>query len=154
MFKIFFEDLEVGQVHSYGSITVDKDEVIEFASKYDPQAFHLDEEAAKHSVFGGLCASGWHTISMTMGMMVRHFLSEGVASMGSPGVDNISWKRPVFPGDQLRVELIFTDKRDSKSRPNIGFMAMNTTVFNQNDEVVMTMTGPFMMMKRAAAPTS
>ena len=104
MFKVFYEDLTVGSEEAFGSYEVTKEEIIEFAGKYDPQPFHLDEEIAKHSVFGSLCASGWHTCAMTMSLLVDYMKDKGFAGMGSPGVDNIRWKTPVFPGDILSVK--------------------------------------------------
>ena len=148
MFKIFFEDIVVGQTDAFGSYDVTKDEVIEFASKYDPQPFHLNEEFAKQSVFGGLCASGWHTGSMMMRMMVDHMMDQGLAGLGSPGVDHIGWKKPVFPGDTLSLESEIIDKRDSKSRPTLGLVKSRYKVLNQDGDVVMTMEGNVMIAKR------
>jgi acyl dehydratase len=148
MFRIFYEDIDVGQTDAFGSYRVTKEEVIEFASKYDPQPFHLDEEAARQSVFGALCASGWHTGAMMMRMMVDHMTKQGFAGLGSPGLDGIEWKKPVFPGDVLRVESEVTAKRESKSRPNLGLVKSTYHVFNQKDEVVMIMRGNVMVAKR------
>ncbi|WP_286828658.1 MULTISPECIES: MaoC family dehydratase [Kordiimonas] len=148
MFRIFFEDIDVGQKDAFGSYKVTKEEVIDFASKYDPQPFHLDEEVAKQSVFGALCASGWHTCAMMMRMMVDHMKDKGLAGLGSPGIDGIEWKRPVFPGDVLSIESEYTAKRDSKSRPNLGLVKSAYKVKNQNGEVVMTMRGNAMVAKR------
>ncbi|SDE69959.1 MaoC family dehydratase [Kordiimonas lacus] len=148
MFRIFFEDIDVGQKDAFGSYEVTKEEVIDFASKYDPQPFHLDEEVAKQSVFGALCASGWHTCAMMMRMMVDHMKDKGLAGLGSPGIDGIEWKRPVFPGDVLSIESEYTAKRDSKSRPNLGLVKSAYKVKNQKGEVVMTMRGNAMVAKR------
>ncbi|WP_020399597.1 MaoC family dehydratase [Kordiimonas gwangyangensis] len=148
MFKIFYEDLVIGQKETFGSYKVTREEVIDFASKYDPQPFHLDDEAAKKSVFGALCASGWHTSAMMMRMMVDHMKDKGIAGLGSPGLDGVEWKKPVFPGDILSVEGETTAKRDSASRPNIGLVKSTYTVRNQKGETVMIMRGNAMMAKR------
>ena len=149
MFKVFYEDMAVGSEESFGSYTASKDEIIEFASKYDPQPFHIDEDMAKQSVFGNLCASGWHTCAMTMRILVDHLMERGVASMGSPGVDGIKWKRPLFPGDTLNVRGEILEKRDSQSRPNLGLVKSRYSVFNQDDELLMEMVTNVMMLKRA-----
>lgn len=148
MFKIFYEDIDVGQKESFGSYAVTREEVIEFASKYDPQPFHLDDEAAKNSVFGRLCASGWHTSAMMMRMMVDHMMETGFAGLGSPGIDGIEWKKPVFPGDTLSLESVVTEKRDSKSRPNLGLVKSTYYIKNQNDDVVMILKSNVMVAKR------
>ncbi|NUO73608.1 MAG: MaoC family dehydratase, partial [Frateuria sp.] len=98
----YWEDLEPGSVRELGSVTPTAQEVREFASKFDPQPFHLDEEAGRRSVFGALCASGWHTCSMAMRLTVDNFLNES-SSMGSPGLENIRWLKPVYPGDTLKL---------------------------------------------------
>lgn len=148
MFKIFYEDIVVGKTESFGSYEVTKDEIIDFASKYDPQPFHLDETAAKQSVFGDLCASGWHTCAMTMRMLVDHMMGKGLASMGSPGVDEIKWLKPVFPGDVLSVRGELVEKRESQSRPNIGLIKSKYEVQNQTGTTVMTLKTNAMMLKR------
>jgi len=148
MFKIFFEDIEVGETDSFGSCTVTKEEVIEFASKYDPQPFHLNEEFAKQSVFGALCASGWHTGAMTMRMFVDRMMEQGFAGLGSPGIDNLRWVKPVFPGDILSVKTKVLEKKDSASRPNLGFVKQESHIMNQHDETVMTLTTNYMVAKR------
>ncbi len=149
MFKIFYEDMTVGDEQTFGATVVDKDEVIEFASRYDPQPFHLNEEIAKMSVFGKLCASGWHTCAMTMRMMVDKLMADGVAGMGSPGVKDIAWPKPVFPGDTLTVFMKITEKRTSKSRPNIGLVTFESTVKTDRDTVAMTMAGTMMILRRS-----
>ncbi|WP_417451485.1 MaoC family dehydratase [Kordiimonas sp.] len=150
MFEIFYEDLVIGQKETFGHYEVTREEVIEFAGKYDPQPFHLDEEAAKDSVFGGLCASGWHTCAMMMRMMVDHMKERGLASLGSPGIDGIEWKRPVFPGDILSAEGETTAKRDSASRPKLGLVKSTYHIKNQRGETVMIMRGNAMVAKRPA----
>ena len=148
MFKVFYEDLTVGSEEAFGSYEVTKEEIIEFAGKYDPQPFHLDEEIAKHSVFGSLCASGWHTCAMTMSLLVDYMKDKGFAGMGSPGVDNIRWKTPVFPGDILSVKSEVIEKRESQSRPNLGLVKSKYRVFNQKDELLMEMVTNVMVLKR------
>lgn len=137
---IYFEDLEIGKRASFGRYDVTREEVIEFAKKYDPQAFHLDDEVAAKTHFGRLSASGWHTCAMTMAMMVENMKNVKQAGLGSPGVDQLMWKKPVYPGDTLRVESEVIEKRRSKSRPEMGIFKSRAKVFNQNDEVVLEMT--------------
>ena len=131
-----FESFEIGQVQEFGAYEVTEAEILEFARKYDPQFFHLDPEAAKNSLFGGLCASGWHTCGMTMAMMVENMDKTG-RSLGSPGLDELRWKRPVYPGDVLSVRMEVLDLVPSRSRPGIGFVISRTTTLNQNGDVVM-----------------
>jgi len=131
-----FESFEVGQVQEFGAYEVTEKEVIEFASKYDPQFFHLDPEAAKSSLFGGLCASGWHTCAMTMAMLVENMEKTG-RSLGSPGIDELRWTRPVYPGDVLSVRMEVLELLPSKSKPGIGFVVSQTTVSNQDAVPVM-----------------
>lgn len=130
-----FERFEVGQVQEFGAYEVTKEEIIEFASKYDAQFFHLDEEAAKDSLFGGLCASGWHTCAMTMAMMVENLDKTG-RSLGSPGVDMLRWLKPVYPGEVLSVRMEVLELTPSKSKP-IGFVKSKVTVSNQDGVPVM-----------------
>lgn len=148
MFKVFYEDLEIGKEETFGAYEVTKEEVIEFASKYDPQPFHMDEEMAKHSVFGGLCASGWHTCAMTMRILVDYMAAQGFAGMGSPGVDGIKWKQPVFPGDTLSVRGELIEKRESQSRSNLGLVKSIYRVFNQKEELIMQLVTNVMVLKR------
>ncbi len=136
---LYYEDIELGVVQSFGEYQVTREEVIEFATKYDPQPFHLDDEAAAKTHFGKLSASGWHTGSMAMRMIVDNFRKHEQAGLGSPGIDNLRWIKPVFPGDTLRCESETISKRRSESRPEMGITVGRLTVFNQNDEPVMTM---------------
>ncbi len=136
---LHYEDIVVGSKSSYGRYEVTREEVIEFASKYDPQPFHLDDEAAAQTYFGRLSASGWHTGSMAMRMMVDNMKVNQQAGLGSPGIDELRWLKPVYPGDTLRVENEVLSKRRSKSRPEMGMFQGRTTVFNQHDVAVMTM---------------
>ena len=136
---IYFEDLEVGSTSKFGRYVVTREEVMEFAQKYDPQPFHLDDEAAAKTHFGRLSASGWHTCAMTMAMLVENMKTSRQAGLGSPGMDNLRWVKPVYPGDTLRVETTIIEKRRSKKRPDMGLFKSDLTIFNQNDEPVMTM---------------
>jgi acyl dehydratase len=136
---LYFEDIVLGEKVSFGSYAVTREEVIEFASKYDPQSFHLDDEAAAKTHFGRLSASGWHSCAMTMSMMVENFKSQKWASLGSPGIDDLRWLKPVYPGDTLRVESETIAKRRSASRPEMGITKSRQTVFNQHDEAVLSM---------------
>ena len=134
----YWEDFAVGDVTAFGPVTVDAEEIVEFASRYDPQPFHLDEEAGKATPFGGLIASGWHTTALFMGMFVRAVLLDS-ASLGSPGVDEIRWTAPVRPGDTLSGRSTVTDVRASSTNPGRGTVFTTNEVFNQNGERVMTM---------------
>ena len=146
----YFEDVEVGEVYELdGRYEVTEAEVTEFAEKYDPQPFHLDEEAARESIFGSLAASGWHTASMCMRLLVDGFL-EPETSMGARGVDELRWKRPVYPGDTLRVEVEVLEKRESESRPEVGHVRMETRGYNQDDELVIRWEGLGMQRRRGA----
>jgi acyl dehydratase len=139
----YFEDMIVGtKTRSSRTYKVTREEVIEFASKYDPQPFHLDDEAAKQTYFGRLSASGWHTGAMAMRLMVETSReAEPTAALGSPGLDELRWVKPVYPGDELVVETELIEKRRSKSRPDMGITKARQTIFNQHGEVVMTMIG-------------
>ena len=127
---VFLEDVAVGDKARFGECHVDRDEVIAFASRYDPQPFHLSDEAAAATHFGRLSASGWHTASMTMAMIVAYYRETGFQSLGSPGVDELRWLKPVYPGDTLRCETEVLETRRSASRPEMGFVISQLTVFN------------------------
>lgn len=144
----YFEDLTVGEKASFGRYEVTRQEVLDFAQKYDPQPFHLSDEAAAKTHFGRLAASGWHTAAMQMNMLVAHWTQYRVASLGSPGLDELKWMKPVFPGDTLRIESELLEKRRSASRPDMGLTKTRSTVFNQNDEPVMTMVANGMVQVR------
>lgn len=146
-FKYYWEDFHVGERIQIGEKRIEKDEIVEFASKYDPQSFHVDEEVAKTSKFGGLIASGWHTCSIVMRMMCDAYLLES-ASLGSPGLDNIKWLKPVRPGDTLRAFRTVLETRASKSKPDIGVVKTLWEVLNQKDETVLTMEGYGMFYRR------
>lgn len=136
----FFEDYPVGEVVEIGEHLVTEDEIVEFATKYDPQPFHVDAQAAKASSFGGLIASGWMTASIVMRLLVDRYISK-VASMGSPGIDELRWTQPVRPGDRIRVRITTVDARRSKSKPDRGILQFRQEALNQRDEVVMTLSG-------------
>ena len=135
----YFEDIPVGQRHSFGRYEVTREEVLGFAGKYDPQAFHLDDAAAAKTHFGRLSASGWHTCAMTMAMLVGNLNDRKQAGLGSPGVDELRWLKPVYPGDTLRVETEVFEKRRSASRREMGIFKSCVKVFNQHDEPVLAM---------------
>jgi acyl dehydratase len=135
----YLEDIKVGVKASFGRYDVTRDEVLDFARKYDPQAFHLDDEAAAKTHFGRISASGWHTCAMTMAMLVENLKKNRQAGLGSPGLDELRWLKPVYPGDTLRVESEIIDVRPSRSRPEMGSTRAKVTVFNQKDEPVMSL---------------
>jgi acyl dehydratase len=145
---LYFEDIEIGKHIAYGEYSVAREEVIEFATKYDPQPFHLSDEEAAKTFFGKLSASGWHTCAMVMAMMVENMKSNKQAGLGSPGVDEIRWLKPVYPGDTLRCESETIEKTPSRSRPDMGSMKALITVFNQHDEPVLTMKSIGLIRRR------
>ena len=146
-FKTYWEDFETGERKSIGSVVVDMDEVIEFASRYDPQPFHVNEKAARQSIYGGLIASGWHTCSMVMRLMCDSYLLES-ASLGSPGIENVRWLRPVRPGDTLTAYRTIEETRVSSSRPDRGIVKSLWEVDNQKGELVLTMSGIQFFLRR------
>ena len=143
----YWEDFKVGEVEQIGGKRVDRDELIEFARQFDPQPFHVDEAEAKQSMYGGLIASGWHTCAMVMRMMCDAYLSHS-ASVGSPGIDNLKWLKPVRPGDTISARRTTLETRASKSKPDIGIVNNLWEVFNQNGEMVMSMQGYGMFRRR------
>ena len=144
----YYEDIAVGRSQTFGRYEVTRDEVIEFASKYDPQAFHLDDQAAARTHFGRLSASGWHTCAMTMAMMVENMKNNKQAGLGSPGIDNLRWRKPVFPGDVLSCESEVLEKRRSKSRPEMGLFKTRNRVLNQHGDIVLEMVSNGMIAVR------
>ena len=134
----YWEDFAVGDVTAFGPITVDAEEIVEFASRYDPQPFHLDEEAGRATPFGGLIASGWHTTALFMGMFVRAVLLDS-ASLGSPGVDEIRWTAPVRPGDTLSGRSTVTAVQPSSTNPGRGTVFTTNEVFNQDGVLVLSL---------------
>jgi acyl dehydratase len=145
-----WEDFVVGSRQEFGATTVTREEIVEFAGRYDPQPFHLDEAAAQASLFGGLCASGWHTCAMAMRMMCDGYLLDS-ASLGSPGIDHLRWLKPVFPGDTLNMRMEVLDARPMASRPHVGLLRSRWEVRNQHGQPVMTMEGWGMFRRRSAA---
>lgn len=137
---LYLEDFAPGQVRESRLRVLTKDEIIAFARVYDPQPFHIDEDAAARSVFGGLIASGWQTVGVMMRLMWDTFLSE-TASLGSPGCDEIRWLKPVRPGDALRARFTITEVVPSRSKPDRGIVRTFTEVLNQHGDVVMTVRG-------------
>ena len=150
---LYYEDIEVGVVRRFGSKQVTREEVIDFAGKYDPQPFHLDDEAAANTHFRRLSASGWHTGSMAMRMMVDNMKEHEQAGLGSPGIEDLRWLTPVYPGDTLRCETEVLEKRRSASRPEMGLFKSRLTVFNQHDAPVMTMVSTGLIRVRDEAGT-
>ena len=146
----YFEDLDVGTERVFGTYHVTREEVLEFAQKFDPQPFHLSDEAAAKTHFKRLAASGWHTAAMTMRVTVDCLTKDRQASLGSPGIDQLRWLKPVYPGDTLTVKAKIIDKTPSRSKPEIGSMRSETIVTNQHDDVVMTLTTIVLMMRRPA----
>ena len=144
----YFEDVAVGDIAQFGAYLVERAEVIAFAEKFDPQPFHLSDEGAADTPFKRLAASGWHTCAMTMAMIVAHGKEKRQALLGSPGLDGLSWLKPVYPGDTLRCETEVIEVRRSNSRPTMGFTKTRTTVFNQDDVAVMRFVADMMIQTR------
>lgn len=146
----YFEDFVVGEVNKpSGRVRVDKDDIIAFARKFDPQPFHLDEEAARTSIFGRLVASGWHTAAMTMKLVASSEYRPASGTIGL-GFDGMRWPIPVYPGDELRIESEILEKRPSKSRPDRGLLKIRTLTFNQNGQVVQELIANAMVPRRPA----
>jgi acyl dehydratase len=146
---IYFEDLEVGRETRFGEYRVTREEVLDFARKYDPQPFHLSDEAAARTHFGKLAASGWHTCAMTMAVIVRH-TGEEQAGLGSPGIDELRWLKPVYPGDTLHVSGTILDKTPSRSKPDLGSFRTQTIVTNQDGVAVLRFTSIVLIRRRPA----
>ncbi|MGR8918192.1 MAG: MaoC family dehydratase [Gammaproteobacteria bacterium] len=130
-------------------MTLDEAEIVEFAERYDPQPFHIDRAAAAESFFGGIIASGWHTSAVVMRLLVDHFISR-VAGMGSPGVDELRWLKPVRPGDTLGVRVTILETRASRSKPDRGIVRSQVEVLNQDRDVVMTLRSMGMVRRKPA----
>jgi acyl dehydratase len=141
MARRYFEDFRVGEVLQLGSCTVSEADIIAFAQQFDPQSFHIDPARAKESVFGGLIASGWHTASLFMRLLVDGFIDNVAESLGSPGVDKVEWLKPVRPGDTLTGRLTMMELIPSKSRADRGTVKTLGEMINQKGEVVMTIRG-------------
>jgi acyl dehydratase len=147
----YFEDLAVGQKASFGHYEVTRDEVTAFAAKYDPQPFHLSDEAAAQTHFGRLSASGWHTCAMTMAMVVENLKAVEQAGLGAAGIDELRWLKPVYPGDTLRCETEILETNASRSRPEMGSFRSRMTVFNQHDVPVMSFVSIGLIRRRPEA---
>src|SRR5690349_15886430 len=135
---IYFEDLVVGAQTEFGAYEGTREEVLEFARKYDPQPFHLSDEEAAKTHFGKIAASGWHTCAMTMGVIARHVVADEQAGLGSPGIDELRWLKPGYPGDTLTVRGEIIEKTPSRSKPEIGSFRTKTTVTNQDGVPVLS----------------
>jgi len=144
----YFEDLEVGAETYFGSYEVTRGEVLEFARKYDPQPFHLSDEEAAKTHFGRIAASGWHTCAMTMAVLARYVVEHRQAGLGSPGIDQLRWRRPVYPGDTLHVRSTIVEKTLSRSKPEMGSFRSDMVVTNQDDQAVMTFTSIVLIRRR------
>ncbi|KWR89837.1 MaoC family dehydratase [Cupriavidus sp. IDO] len=146
---LYFEDFEVGSRRELGSYLVTEEEILSFARQYDPQPFHIDKEAAANSIYGGLISSGWMTCSIMMRLLVLSATGKS-ASMGSPGVDEIRWLKPVYAGDTLTVVLNVLDTRPSQSKPDRGVVHTQWEATNQRGELVCTVKGMGMYGRRPA----
>ena len=144
---LYWEDFPAGDTKEMGSHTFTEEEIITFARQFDPQPFHIDPAAAKNSFFGGLIASGWHTCSVAMRLMVDKYVSRS-ASLGSPGIDNIRWLAPVHAGDTISYRRTITEARASASKPEVGLVNTRWEAVNQRGEKVMTMEGWGMFRRR------
>lgn len=144
----YLEDLVVGEVCHFGHYEVTREEVIDFARKFDPQPFHLDDAAAAKTHFGRIAASGWHSGAMSMAMLVEHFNAVGHQGLGSPGIDELRWLKPVYPGDTLRMTWEVLEVTPSRSKPDRGSIRTRTEMFNQHDECVMRILARSMVARR------
>jgi acyl dehydratase len=149
----FFDDFASGATETYGPIRVTKNDIVSFARAYDPQPFHMGEEAAKATFVGTLIASGWHTCVVNMRLIADGFLLDS-ASMGAPGIEEVKWLRPVRPGDGLRSRVSVLDARPSRSRPELGLVQFRFDVLNQADEVVLSQRNWIMFARRGASPAT
>lgn len=143
----YLDDYSEGAVYEFGSMAVEEEEIISFAKRFDPQPFHTDPEAGRKSMYGSLIASGWHSASMMMRLFVDHYLSH-VASLGSPGVDDLRWLKPVCPGDDLIMRVTVVEVRRSRSKPDRGVLRSYVEVLNQHRETVMTMMALNLLLYR------
>ena len=134
----YFEDYTAGSVHEFGPIAVELEEVIEFGKRFVPLAYHTDADLAKKSIYGGLIASGWHTAGLMMRLYTDNYLSKA-ANLGSPGVDELRWDKPVFPGDDLSIRVTVLETRVSQSKPDRGIVRSFVEVLNQKRDVVMSL---------------
>jgi len=145
--RYWWEDFPQGHVREFGGLVVTREDVLAFARAYDPQPFHVDDAAAEASLFGRLAASGWHTCALAMRMMCDAYLLES-ASLGSPGIDQLRWLKPVYPGDTLHVRLTVLEARPMASRPQVGLVKSRWEAMNQQSDTVLTMEGWGMFRRR------
>lgn len=145
--RLYWEDFPVGQVVDCGTRQVRRDEIVAFAAQFDPQPFHLDEQAGEASLFGGLSASGWHTCALCMRMMCDSYLLRS-SSLGSPGLDEVRWLKPVRPGDTLHLRMTVLEARTMQSRPGVGLVRCAWDLRNQHEQDVLRMTGWAMFGRR------
>jgi acyl dehydratase len=150
LFKLFWEDFIVGSVAEFGPRLVTREEIIAFAAEFDPQPMHMDEEFARATMLGGLAASGWHTCAIGMRLMADGFMNDA-ASMGSPGVDEVRWHKPVRPGDSLTLRRTVLEARPLKSRPEWGLVKFRFELVDQTGEVAMTQESVNMFGRRGTA---
>ena len=145
----YLEDFAVGQTFGSGHLTIDKERIKAFGAEFDPQPFHVDEKAARDTLFRGLAASGWHTAALTMRLLVESELKPAGGLVGA-GFEDLRWPRPVRPGDELHVLSEIIEVRPSKSRPEQGVIKMKTTTLNQNGEPVQVFIGNLIVPRRPA----
>jgi acyl dehydratase len=150
MAEIHLDDLTPGQIHHLGCRRLERDEIVEFARAWDPQSFHLDEQTAAGSIYGGLIASGWHTVCVFMRLFADGLLNRA-AAMGSPGVDELRWLKPVRPGDTLEARLEILEVRPSRSKPDRGIVRARSVVVNQRGEEVLSFVATLMFKRRPEA---
>ena len=146
----YFEDYIEGDVHSFGSVEVAEDEIVSFGKRFDPQRIHTDPDAARLTPFGGIIASGWHTAGLMMRLYVDHYLSH-VASLVSPGLDELRWHKPVRPGDRLSLRVTILKTAVSRSKPDRGAVTSQVEVYNQENELVMSLRVVNLILRRNAA---
>jgi acyl dehydratase len=150
---LHWEDFVVGSVACYGPRTVTREEILAFAAEFDPQPMHADEEAARSTMLGGLVASGWHTCALSMRMMADGFVLKS-AAMGSPGVEEVRWLKPVRPGDTLTLRATVVEMRPSRSRPGMGFVKISYEMLDQSNDCVMTLVSTGMIARRGFTPAT
>ena len=143
----YFEDYQVGAVYEYGYATLGEAEIVAFAQRFDPQPMHIDPQFAAAGPFGGLIASGWHTAGVLMRMIADHYLSK-VASLASPGIDELRWPAPVRPGDSLKLRATIVEARISRSKPDRGLVRTHAELLNQDNSVVLSLVAMNLLLRR------
>lgn len=146
---LFYEDFHVGQVFESAPARMERDRLVQFGAEFDPQPQHLDEEQAKGSMFGTLVASGWHTASLSMRLQLEAMMNRIPGGAMGAQVEQLAWRRPVHPGDDLRARIEVTAMRESRSRPERGLLTLRTTTLNQDDRIVMEMIAAVLVPRRA-----